>query len=144
MSDNSFFAKSKQLEKMVGKGNLTGIFAVDGGARTVPLEVGGWKTGPNAGRTMENWTTEGTGPHAAQHSFEAVWEQSLKDIADTTLKTGPQRAMESHVERVNNVFQQIAPKDTGQYRESTARVVEDNGMPIYDQRGPSFEVEPSS
>jgi hypothetical protein len=92
---------------------------------------------------MENWTTEGTVLRGVQHSFEAVWEQSLKDIGDTTLETGPQRAIKSHVERVNNVFQQIAPKDTGQYRESTARFVTDNGQLVYERYGESYGEDPS-
>ena len=127
MPDNSFSARTEQLAEMVGKGNLVGLFAVDGGARTVPLEVGGWKTGPNAGVQIENWTTPGTGPHAAQHSFEATYERSLEDIAKTTLEAGPQGAMERHVERVQGEFEEKAPMRDGSYRQSTARVVTDNG-----------------
>jgi len=139
-----FFAETEKLAKMVGDGNLEGIFAVDGGERTVPLEVGYWKSGPNAGVRMRDWTTEGTGPHAAQNSLEQTYEISLADIAKTTLATGPQEGMERHVERVNARFQEIAPKDTGQYRESTRRVVLDNGTLVYDQQGASYGEEPSS
>jgi hypothetical protein len=35
---DSFLERSEVLADMVGDGNLHGIFAVDGGARTVPLE----------------------------------------------------------------------------------------------------------
>lgn len=137
-----FFTRIGELEQMVGSGSLQGIFGVDGGARTVPLEVGGWKTGPNAGVQMHNFTSPGTGPHAAQNSFEATWEASLEDIAKTTLESGPQEAMERHVERVNESFKKLAPRVTGEYAESTGRFVVDGGQPRYERRGTHYGHDP--
>lgn len=139
----SFEQGANELAKLVGDGNLSGIFGVDGGKRTVPLEVGGWKTGPNAGVQITDWTTEGTGPHAAQNSLEQTYEISLADIAKTTLTEGPAAGMKRHVERVNDRFQEIAPKDTGQYRESTRRIVLDDGVPVHDEQGAFFGEEPN-
>lgn len=144
MADNSFFARTKELEKMVGDGDLVGTFSVDGGARTTPLELGFWQSGPLEGVHIQNWTTGGTGPHAAQNSFEAVYEMSLEDIAKTTLESGPQDAMARHVENVNDEFQKRAPKDTGQYRDSTGRVVTDRGVPIHERFGEHYGEEPSA
>src|SRR5215218_11167391 len=127
---------------MVGDGHLTGTFAVDGGARTVPLEVGYWKTGPNAGVHMQNFTTAGTGPHAAQNSLENTYHESLEDIAVTTLTEGPQEGMKRHVERVDREFKERAPRVTGEYADSTARIVTDDGVPIHERYGTHYGEEP--
>lgn len=140
-----FFAETEKLAKKIGSGHLEGIFAVDGGERSVPLEVGYWKNhmGRNGHVDIRDWTTEGTGPHAAQNSLEQNYQISLADIAKSTLAEGPQRSMERHVERVNDTFSRIAPKDTGQYRQSTARFVVDDGAPTYERYGPFYGKEPS-
>lgn len=139
-----FFSRSKELANMVGSGSLAGIFAVDGGGRTVPLEVGYWRNhmGRNGRVDIRNY--HDGGPHAAQNSLEATYETSLKDIAKTTLQTGPQEAMKRHVERVNGEFQTRAPKRTGQYRNSTARFVTDDGQPIYERIGGSYGQDPGA
>lgn len=140
---NDFLRKTKELEKLVGDGNLVGTFAVNGGARTIPLEVGYWKTGPLAGVHMEHFTTPGTGPHAVQNSLEATYRLSLEDIARTTLVQGPQEGMKRHVERMDAEFKKRAPRVTGEYADSTARIVTDNGMPIHEQFGAHYGEEPS-
>lgn len=137
-----FFARTDALAQMVGDGNLQGIFTVDGGARTVPLEVGGWKTGPNAGKTMQNFTTPGTGPHAVQNSLEATHEMSLQDMAKTTLVSGPREGMERHVERMQGEFERRAPRVTGEYSQSTARFVIDDGQPVYERYGSRYGEDP--
>ena len=139
-----FFTETERLAKKVGEGTLSSIFAVDGGERTVPLEVGYWKTGPNAGVQIRHWTTEGTGPHAAQNSLEQTYEIGLKDIAKTALIEGPAAGMERHVERVNGRFGEIAPKENGQYRESTARFVIDNGVPVHEEYGAFYGEDPGA
>jgi len=138
-----FFKETLELKRKVGKGHLTGTFAVDGGARSVPLELGFWRSGPNDGARMENWTTEGTGPHAAQKSLQDTHEISLEDIAKTLLAEGPQEGMKRHVERVDAKFKELAPRVTGQYADSTARVVEDDGVPIHEEYGAYWEQDPS-
>jgi hypothetical protein len=139
-----FFARTEQLKKRVGSGSLAGIFAVDGGERTVPLETGFWLNymGRYGRKEIRNWTTEGTGPHAAQNSLEATYRSSLEDIAKTTLQAGPQGAMKRHVERVDEKFQTIAPLDEGTYRQSTGRFVTDNGQLIHEKYGASYGQEP--
>lgn len=137
-----FFSRTEELAHLVGDGNLSGIFAVDGGERTVPLEVGYWKSGPNAGVRMRDFTTPGTGPHAAQNSLEATYHTSLEDIAKTTLKTGPQGGMERHVEDMQREFEGRAPRVTGQYSQSTGRFVLDNGIPVYERYGASYGEDP--
>lgn len=147
-SGADFLTRTEALAKMVGDGGLVAFFGVDGGERTVPLEVGGWKTGPNAGVKIENWTTPGTGPHAAQHAFEANYEATLQDVAKTVLITGPQEAFERHLERVQGAFVERAPMgpsdQRGSYRNSTARIVKDNGVPVYERRGEHYGKEPSA
>jgi hypothetical protein len=138
-----FLARTEALKKLVGDGDLSAIFGVDGGERTVPLEVGGWKTGPNAGVRMENFTTPGTGPHAAQQAFEANYEATLEDAAKTLLVTGPQEAFKRHLERVDAQFKKRAPMVTGQYRDSTVRIVTDDGFPVYERRGAHYGEEPA-
>ena len=137
-----FLRQTEKLVKMVGDGNLTGIFAVDGGGRTIPLEVGYWKNhmGKNGYVPIRNYNDGG--PHAAQNSLEATYQASLEDIAKTTLLSGPQEAMKRHVESVNDEFQRRAPKRSGQYRDSTARFVIDNGAPVHEQYGGSYGQEP--
>lgn len=137
-----FLRKTRQLAQMVGDGHLVGTFGVNGGARTIPLEVGFWKNhmGRNGYVPIRNYNDGG--PHAAQNSLEATYDGSLRDIAETTLKTGPQEAMRRHVENVNNQFQVRAPKRTGSYRDSTGRVVSDNGQPIHIEFGAHYGVEP--
>jgi len=138
-----FFAQTEKLAKMVGDGILEGVFVVDGGGRTVPLEVGYWRNHMGRNGRVEIRNYHDGGPHAAQKSLEETYQPSLADIAKTTLKTGPQEAMERHVERVNERFKVNAPKRTGQYSESTRRVVLDDGMPVYDERGASYGEEPN-
>lgn len=142
MSD--FFKETEKLSAMVGKGSLQGIFAVDGGARTVPLEVGFWQNhmGRNGRVEIRNWTDGG--PHAAQNSLEATYHVSLEDIAKTALQSGPQEGMKRAVERMNDEFQRRAPKRTGQYRQSTARFVIDGGQPIHEEYGASYGQDPGS
>jgi hypothetical protein len=137
-----FFRQTEKLAKMVGDGNLTGTFVVNGGGRTVPLETGFWRNhmGRNGHVNIRSYN-EG-GPHAAQNSLEATYQSSLEDIAKTTLETGPQGAMKRHVERVNDEFQTRAPKRSGQYRDSTARFVVDDGQPIHEAFGGSYGQEP--
>jgi hypothetical protein len=144
MASNDFFAKTEALAKKIGDGTLSGVFAVDGGPRSVPLEVGGWKSGPNAGVQIRDWTTEGTGPHAAQNSLEQTYQASYEDIAKTALTQGTRAGMERAVERINDRFKEIAPKDTGQYRESTARFVIDDTAPVYERYGSSYGDDPDA
>ena len=143
MARNDFIAKTQALEQMVGDGKLTGTFAVNGGARTIPLEVGYWVNhmGRNGRVDIRNWT-EG-GPHAAQNSLEATWERSLQDIAASTLHEGPQEAMKRHVESVAEEFKKRAPKRTGAYRDSTARIVTDNGVPTHEAFDAHFGEDPN-
>jgi hypothetical protein len=84
------------------------------------------------------------GPHAAQNSFEVTYDGTLKDIARTTLIEGPQDAMIRHVENVNDEFQVRAPKRTGSYRDSTGRVVTDDGSPIHMSFGGHYGQEPTN
>lgn len=141
--DQDFFARTEELAQMVGKGSLAGIFAVDGGARTESLEVGTWRTGPNAGVRIRNWSG-GDNPHAILKSFTETYELSLADIAKTTLESGPQEAMQRHVENVNKKFKDKAPEVTGSYKDSTARIVEDNGIRIHEEYGGHWGQDPAS
>lgn len=143
MASGDFFTRTKELEKLVGGGLLVGTFAVNGGARTIPLEVGFWRSGPNARVRMEDFTTPGTGPHAVQKSLETTYRSSLEDIARTTLESGPQEGMKRHVERMDSEFKKRAPRVTGEYADSTARIVTDNGVPIHEQFGAHYGEEPS-
>jgi len=138
-----FFTETEKLAKMVGNGNLEGIFAVDGGERTVPLEVGYWRNHMGRNGRVEIRNYHDGGPHAAQNSLEETYEISLADIAKTTLKEGPAAGMERHVERVNERFKVNAPKRTGQYSESTARFVVDDGTPLHVEYGASYGEEPN-
>lgn len=140
-----FFARTEELAALVGEGDLEGIFGVDGGERTVPLEVGGWldfmgRYGP---KEMEHFTTPGTGPHAAQNALEETHGVSLEDIAASTLTEGPEPAMERHVERVDEEFKRRAPRVTGEYADSTRRVVIDDGRPVYEREGEFYGREPN-
>jgi hypothetical protein len=142
MARNDFLARTKELEKMVGDGDLVGTFAVNGGERTVPLEVGYWKDfmGTGKGKKIENYTKGG--PYAIQRSLTATFKGSLDDIAKTTLEEGPQEAMTRHVEGMKGEFQKRAPRVTGSYHESTARIVTDNGAPIHEQFDAHYGEEP--
>ncbi len=142
MARNDFFKKTEQLAKMVGSGSLVGTFAVNGGGRTVPLEVGYWKNhmGRNGYVEIRNYTDGG--PHAVGGSLEATYVRSLEDIAKTTLETGPQEAMTRHVEGMKGEFQKRAPRVTGSYHESTARIVTDNGQPIHEEFDAHYGEEP--
>jgi accessory colonization factor AcfC len=139
---NDFFKKTRALEKMVGNGSLVGTFVVNGGGRTVPLEVGYWRNymGRNGYLEIRNYTDGG--PHAVQKSLTATYATSLEDIARTTLETGPQEAMIRHVEGMKGEFQKRAPRVTGSYHESTARVVTDNGQPIHEEFDAHYGEEP--
>lgn len=139
-----FFSQTKKLESLIGNGKLAGVFSVDGGARSVPLEVGYWKTGPNAGVHMRNFTTPGTGPHAVQNSLEVTHEASLEDIAKSTLTEGPRPGMKRHLDRMQGAFEERAPRVTGQYSQSTGRFVIDDGVPISEEYGESYGVGPGA
>lgn len=128
-----FFSRTEELKRIVGKGHLVGIFAVDGGPRSVPLEVGFWRSGPLAGVHIQNWTTPGTGANAVQNSLEASYQASLEDIAKTLLAEGPQEGMIRHTERMKREFMPRAPRVTGEYADSSARFVTDDGQLIYER-----------
>ena len=138
-----FFKRTEELKRMVGDGHLIGTFAVDGGPRTVPLESGFWRTGPLAGVHIQNWTTPGTGAHAVQNSMEASYHISLEDIAKTTLESGPQEAMIRHTERMKGEFTQRAPRVTGEYADSSARFVTDDGQPIHERFDVHYGQDPN-
>lgn len=139
-----FLARTSELAKMVGDGDLSGIFAVDGGERTVPLEVGGWQNfmGQYGPKRIENY--HDGGPHAAQNSLEATYRISLEDIAKTTLTEGPQAGIRRHVGRMREEFTQRAPKRTGQYSQSTAGFVIDNRQPIHEEYGAHYGDDPGA
>jgi hypothetical protein len=138
-----FLRRTAELGRMVGDGHLVGTFSVAGGGRTIPLEVGYWRNHMGRNGYVEIRNYHDGGPHAAQNSFEVTYDNTLKDIARTTLLQGPQEAMQRHVENVNDQFQVRAPRRTGSYRDSTGRVVMDDGMPIYQSFGGHFGQEPS-
>lgn len=137
-----FLSRTKELEKLVGDGSLVGTFAVNGGGRTIPLEVGYWRNhmGRNGFVPIRNYTDGG--PHAVQNSLEATYAGSLEDIAKGTLVQGPQEGMKRHVGRMRGEFQKRAPMRTGSYRDSYAEVVTDNGMPIHEIFGAHYGEEP--
>lgn len=138
-----FFARTKELEKLVGDGSLVGTFVVNGGGRTIPLEVGYWKEfmGNQGFKKIRNYNDGG--PHAVQKSLDETWAGSLEDIAKGTLVQGPQEGMRRHVGRMREEFQKKAPIRTGSYRDSYAEVVTDNGMPIHEIFGAHYGEEPS-
>ena len=137
-----FLARTAALKEMVGDGHLVGTFMVAGGGRTVPLEVGYWRNHMGRNGYVEIQNYHDGGPHAAQNSLEVTYDNTLKDIARTTLETGPQEAMIRGVEAVNDQFQVRAPRRTGMYRDSTGRVVTDNGVPIHERYGPHYGQDP--
>jgi hypothetical protein len=139
-----FFKETEKLAKKVGDGTLSGIFAVDGGGRTVPLEVGYWRNhmGRNGHVDIRNYT-DGEA-HAIQHSLEATYLSSLEDIAKTALASGPQEGMTRHVNRVDEQFKIRAPKRTGQYRNSAARFVIDNGVPVHESFDSHYGDDPGA
>jgi hypothetical protein len=139
----SFEQGASELAAMVGNGNLSGVFAVDGGGRTVPLEVGHWRNHMGRNDRVEIRNYHDGGPRAVQNSLENTYTTSLEDIAKTTLVSGPQEGMERHVERMDKEFKVRAPKRTGQYADSTARFVIDNGQPVYERYGTHYGDEPS-
>ena len=141
---DSFLARSEVLANMVGDGNLTGVFAVDGGARTVPLEVGYSQSGPLAGVRMKHFTTPGTGPHAAANALANTHAISLEDIAKTILEEGSQPGMERAVERIDTEFKRTAPRVTGDYADSTARFVIDNGQLVSENYGTHYGEDPGA
>lgn len=142
MAGKDFQQGAKELSELVGDGDLVGHFLVDGGARTVPLEVGAWRNfmGRYGPKNIRNYN-DGQ-PHAAQNSLEATYRGSLEDIAKTLLKTGPREGMERHVETVHDEFQTRAPRRTGSYRDSTGRVVVDDGTPVHERFGEHYGEEP--
>lgn len=144
MAKQSFSRRIRELEHLVGDGHLTGTFLVNGGGRTIPLEVGYWRNhmGRNGRVVINNWSG-GENPHAIQNSFEESYEISLEDIAKTTLEHGPQEAMVRHVDRVDDLFKQKAPEVTGSYKNSSAHVVTDGGIPIHEYYGQYYLQEPS-
>jgi len=140
----SFEQGAAELAALVGDGHLSGVFAVDGGGRTVPLEVGYWRNHMGRNGYVEIRNYHDGGPHAAQNSLEATYEASLEDIAKTMLVEGPQEGMKRHVERVDAEFKVRAPKRTGQYSESTARFVIDDGAPVHEEYGASYGQDPGA
>ena len=133
---------AEELSDLIGDGDLVGHFSVAGGGRTVPLEVGYWRNHAGQNGRVEIRNYNDGQPHAAQNSLEATYKGSLEDIAKTTLKTGPRQGMERHVEAVDGEFQKRAPKRTGSYRDSTGRVVTDDGQPIHERFGEHYGEEP--
>ena len=137
-----FQVGTKELSELVGEGDLVGHFSVAGGGRTIPLEVGYWKNHMGRNGRVDIRSYNDGQPHAAQNSIEATYRGSLEDIAKTTLETGPQGGMGRHVEAVNDEFRRRAPKRTGSYRDSTGRVVTDDGQPIHERFGEHYGEEP--
>ena len=139
----TFSTNMRRLGQKIGTGTIKGEFHVDGGERTVPLEVGYWRNhmGRNGHVPIRNYNDGG--PHAAQRSLEVAYERSMRDIADGLFEEGTVPPMIRHVERVNAAFQTLAPRRTGQYRESTLRIVRDKGRFAYHQRGASYGQEPT-
>ena len=138
-----FFSQTERLARLVGDGHLEGVFAVDGGARTVPLEIGAWKNfmGEYGPKKIEHYNPPG-GPHAVQNALEETHETSLVDIAQTVLETGPQEAMVRHVERVDEKFKETAPIRDGTYRDSAARFVIDDGTPVHESYDEHYGDDP--
>jgi hypothetical protein len=87
------------------------------------------------------WSVPGN-PHAAQKSLTETHKISLEDIAKTLLEEGTQPGMERAVERINAEFKDRAPRVTGEYADSTLRLVVDNGTPVFVSRGARYGKEP--
>jgi hypothetical protein len=138
----TFDQGTKELEALVGKGDLTATFTVAAGGRTVPLEAGYWRNhmGRNGRVEIRNWSQGG--PHATQNALEESYRDSLGDVAATVLETGPQEGMERHLDRMQEEFERRAPRVTGSLHDSTGRVVTDDGQPIHAEFGEDYGQEP--
>ena len=138
-----FFTETEKLAKKIGDGTISSILAVDGGERTIPLEAGYWQNfmGQYGYKRIENYN-EG-GPHAVQRALDETYTPSLEDISKTVLIEGPEGGMVRHAGRARNRFRENAPKRTGQYSESSAGFVVDNGVLVHEEYGPSYGEDPS-
>ena len=138
-----FFTETEKLARKIGDGTLSGILAVDGGERSEPLEHGYWQNfmGRYGYKKIENYNQGG--PHATQRALQETYEGNLQDISKTLLVEGPEAGMKRSVGRMRDRFRENAPKRTGQYSESSAGFVIDNGQPVHEEYGEHYGEEPS-
>lgn len=123
-----FFSRTRELEDLVGEGTLHGELNVDGGGRTIPLEVGYWVNhmGRNGYVAIENYSG-GINPHAIAGSLQATYQTAFRRIAEETLEQGPDQGMVEGVRAMRREFQNRAPVVTGSYRDSWREYVVDYG-----------------
>jgi hypothetical protein len=128
-----FFARTKQLEEMVGKGTLKGEFAANRIYAAVQHERG-WKNFMGTGTPKEiRQYHQGGGQKFVESVVAEKWQGWMMDIAAETLHRGPQSAVIDAMHDLDEGLKQRAPLEDGDLRNSGTYTVKDNGRVIADK-----------
>ncbi len=135
-----FFARTKQLEQMVGKGNLMGVFAADK-VYAVNQHEKGWLSFMGTGQAKAIRQQHQGGGKFVEDAWKEMWMDWYEDMADATLKGTLPNAMERAMKDFDEYLKERAPIDEGDLRNSGTYTVYDNGTPVaHKPSGTTYEA----
>lgn len=123
----TFGTRTRELEEMVGDGELIGHFVVNGGPRTVPLHEGFWSDymGEFGYKKIRNYNDGGprfvSGPLQERHPMH------YQNLADGVLDGTVREKMAENMEDMDEQLSVRAPIEYGALRQSGNRTVVDDG-----------------
>lgn len=129
-----------ELERRVGHGELTARVSFSPDTIAVPQSEGTWRTGPNAGVIIKNYTTPGTGPHYLDGPLLENHDRYFAQIAAELLDIGPQHGMIEAADDLLGEAQQRIPRKTGALADSGRSEVSDDGVTIHAKGGVGAHV----
>lgn len=127
----TFGERTRELERMVGEGTLTGKVEVDQ-VYALAQNSGFWRTGPNAGVTIKRHYRGGRfhfldGPLMEQHA------RYMQRLADAVLDGNLILAMRLNMEALAGEVHENAPRWFDDLRNSAHPTVTDGSEVVYDR-----------
>ena len=127
MPDNSFFARTEQLEQIVGDGDLTGTFAVEKVYAAVQHEKGWLNYLGFMGPRDINVYHRGGGPKFVEAPLKENYPTYYQNLADGVLDGTLEGRMVQNVEDLDDELQVRAPERDGELKRAGSYIVRDDG-----------------
>ena len=130
MADNSFFARTEQLAKMVGDGILKGEFAAEK-VYAVNMHEKGWRNflGYLGPKEIEHYH-RGGGPKFVENAIKERFPEFYQRLALAVLKGELADVMEDVMRDMDAELKRRAPVRSGDLRDSGSYTVYDGEIPV--------------
>lgn len=128
----TFAERTRELQEIVGDGDLEGKLTVDQRYAAVQ-EVGYWETGPNAGVIIRNHPRGGGSHYLSDPLFENA-ERYMHNLSQRVYEPGGLTgAMADNMEDLSREVHERAPRETDALRNSGHPTVTSDGETVYDR-----------